>query len=128
MKLRIRGNSLRLRLLQTEVATLAETGTISEKISFSDSGALSYTISSSPEVDEAAEVTARFSGDEILLLLPENVISNWANSSQVSIESDQNIGEDGNTLKILIEKDFVCLERTDDPDNKDAFPHPKMNC
>ncbi len=125
MKLRIRGNSIRLRLLQTEVTALAETGTISEKISFGNAAALSYTISSSPEI---AEVMARFSGGEILLLLPEDVIRNWANSSQVSIEKDQSIDEDGNTLKILIEKDFVCLERADDPDNLDAFPHPKANC
>ena len=31
-------------------------------------------------------------------------------------------------LKITVEKDFVCVERPLDEDNKDAFPHPKMNC
>jgi hypothetical protein len=125
MKLRIRGNSLRLRLLQTEVAALAETGVVSEKISFGNSAALSYTVSSSTE---AAEVSAQFTGNEILIVLPEKTVKDWANSGQVSIEKEQSAGKDGNTLKILIEKDFVCLERADDPDNMDAFPHPKANC
>jgi hypothetical protein len=125
MKLRIRGNSLRLRLLQTEVATLAETGTVSEKISFGAGADLIYTVSTSAQ---ESEVSARFAGNEIVIFIPESVVKNWAESAQASIEKDQGLDRDSNTLKILIEKDFVCLERTDDPDNKDAFPHPKANC
>jgi len=123
MKLRIRGNSIRLRLLRNEVATLAETGTVSEKISFENSVSLSYTISATQQ----NEISAKFSGSEILVLIPKNMVRDWADSDRVSIEKDQRIDDD-NELKILIEKDFVCLERKDDPDNEAAFPHPKMNC
>ncbi len=122
MKLRIRGNSLRLRLLRGEVAAIAENGAISEKIRFGNSSEFIYTLAAS---DEAKEISARFEGNEIKILLPKNLSIDWAKSEEVSLASEQKINGDGDTLKILIEKDFVCLERKDDPDNADAFPHPR---
>jgi hypothetical protein len=124
MKLRIRGNSIRLRLLQTEVAALAEKGNITEKISFG-STPLFYSISAAVD---AEKVSAHFRNNQITIYIPSNTVRAWANSDQVSIEGDQNIDQEGDALKILIEKDFVCLDRKDDPDNADAFPHPAANC
>jgi hypothetical protein len=120
MKLRIRGNSIRLRLLQTEVTTLVETGTVSEAISFGAS-ALTYSVISSTLTNE---VNAQFTDGEITIVVPETIIKTWADSVQVSIEKDQRIDADGALLQILIEKDFVCIGREDDPDNANAFPNP----
>ena len=33
--------------------------------------------------------------------------------------------DDGSNLKILVEKDFVCLTGRDDEDESDMFPHPE---
>jgi hypothetical protein len=122
MKLRIRGNSIRLRLLQTEVAALAKNGFVSEKINFG-STALAYSLRMSREVKE---ISARFSENEISIFLPEGPAKAWTENNTVGLSAEQETNTD--SLKILIEKDFVCLDRKDDPDNADAFPHPSANC
>jgi hypothetical protein len=118
MKLRIRGNSIRLRLLRSEAAKLAEDGEVSEKAGFGNSTEFIYTLAVS---DEAKEISARFEENEIKILLPKSVAMNWVKSEQVSLTAGQKIDGSDDTLKILVEKDFVCLERKDDPDNADAF-------
>ena len=122
MKLRVKENSLRLRLLRSEVETLTSVGFVSEDIRFGagTDQALRYTLVSSGEVEE---ITVQFVENQILVLLPESVAAGWTGSDQVGIESTQKIDEDC-SLIVLIEKDFVCLERPNDPDHDDAFPHP----
>ncbi len=125
MKLRIRGNTLRLRLLQTEVATLREKGRISESIAFgpSDDDRLTYTLAIS---ETAKEPHAAFEKNEIVVSLPSAEANTWVSTEQVGISA--NTSSAGSTLDLLIEKDFVCLTRTDDPDNADAYPNPEMEC
>jgi hypothetical protein len=59
---------------------------------------------------------------------------NWVDSDEVSLKSKQTIengkqnGTSENVLKLLIEKDFVCLDRKNDADTADAFPHPTGKC
>ena len=65
--------------------------------------------------------------NQIEIFLPFLMAENWADSNEVGLYSEQKIG-DLATLKIIIEKDFVCVDRPLDADNADAFPHPKMKC
>ena len=125
MKIRIRGNSVRLRLLQSEVAELKKTGKISERIKFglTEKEILIYTLSVS---GKAKNIAAGFCRNEIFISLPQDTADEWFETDLVSLEGEQNLGED--VLKILVEKDFVCVTRTDDPDNLDAFPNPEMMC
>ena len=125
MKIRIRGNSVRLRLLQSEVAELGKSGKVSEQIRFglSDSEVLTYTLQVSPQ---AAEMQAGFCENEICVTLPESVASQWINTGEISLAHEKSLADQ--PLKILVEKDFVCLTRTDDPDNLDAFPNPDLDC
>ncbi len=133
MKLRIRGNSLRLRLLRGEVERFGATGRVMETIQFGASPAaqLSYVLEAN---SEAREISANFTGNEVTVSIPDSMARNWVDSDEVSLRSEQSI-ENGkqnstseNVLKILIEKDFVCLDRRNDPDNADAFPHPTGKC
>jgi len=135
MKLRIRGNSLRLRLLRGEVEQFGKTGRVSETIRFGASPAaqLSYVL----EFDRQAQnITTHFADNQITVKIPDAVARNWVESEEVTLKSEQAI-EDGkqngvteseNVLRILIEKDFICLDRKNDPDNDDAFPHPTSKC
>lgn len=112
--------------MQTEVRQLRETGNVSERIIFGVNP--TETLVYSLRVSEDAEtIYAQMIDNQIEILLPLNEAENWADTSEVGLYATQNIGDLGE-LKINIEKDFVCVERPHDKDNKDAFPHPKMNC
>ena len=126
MKLRLRENSIRLRLLQTEVRQLREIGNVSETIIFGINPAenLTYSIQVSEDADK---ISAQMMDNQIEVFLPVNTAENWADTNEVGLYSEQKIG-DLTKLKIIVEKDFVCVERPTDADNKDAFPHPKMKC
>lgn len=134
MKLRIRGNSLRLRLLRGEVERFGATGRVSETIRFGASPAarLEYVLA----IDaEAERITTDFADNRITVKIPASIARNWVETDEITLKSEQTV-ESGasenndfeNTLKILIEKDFVCLDRRNDPDNLDAFPHPTGKC
>lgn len=123
MKLRIRGNSIRLRLLRGEVAEFASTGIVRETINFGLSS-LTYVLQTADDTDE---LSAKFTDREITVGVPSAMAQNWTKTEKVSLLGEQ-INADGEPLKILIEKDFVCLDRISDEDNKDAYPNLSHKC
>lgn len=122
MKLRIKGNTLRLRLLRSEVERLEHAGVVTDEIRFGvdTDQALKYSIAASDGVEV---VTAQFNDNQILILIPESDAIDWTTTERVGIEAVQDVGEN-TELSILIEKDFECTGRPDDPDKADAFPNP----
>jgi len=113
MKLRLHAGSLRLRLSQSEVARLDETGRVEDSIEFSAGSALRYAL----ETGAAASVTATFDDRNIRVILPAMLAKGWIESDQTSIEASTG------TIKLLIEKDFQCLHREPEP-GEDSFPNP----
>lgn len=111
MKLRIKGNSIRLRLLKSEVETLSEHGYISDEVLF-PTRPLFYSLLIS---DDVTKIEARYEADRIMTILPRHLAEEWINGEDISIEAFS--GE----ISILVEKDLVCVGRPDDPDNADAF-------
>jgi hypothetical protein len=118
MKLRIRGNSLRLRVNQSETAQLAAGKKVEQVTEFSTSDRLVSSVEASPNITSA---TAQFSTGCITVLLPLVQVNHWANSDAVSIETSQPIASD-RSLHILVEKDFECLHSKNEED-ADAFPN-----
>lgn len=117
MKLRIRGDSLRLRLTRGEVRSLRETGSVIETIHFGG-GALHYELRAA-DVDAPV---ASFDGAQIVVSLPRAQANAWADGDEVGIAATQAL--DDGTLALLIEKDFQCLAPRDGEEDVDAFPHP----
>lgn len=122
MKLRIKGNSIRLRLLRSEVKRLEAAGTITEETRFGirTDQTLKYSIVVTDGVDD---VSVEYSDNQILVMLPETLALRWCRGDEVGMTRDIEIDEE-TTLSILIEKDFECVGRPDDPDREDAFPNP----
>jgi hypothetical protein len=114
MKLRIKGDSVRFRLLRGEVEALIEKGFLSEETRFSSDSAESFYYGLIAS-DDAADIEARFDGGRIMIVLPRIVVENWADSDNVGIEASPN------GLNVLVEKDFACPGRPNDPDNVDAY-------
>jgi hypothetical protein len=117
MKLRIQGNSLRVRLTQKEVAQVRNHGLVESHIEFAPGRSLAYLIEGSPN---AEAMSATFDGHAIRVTIPMHEITDWAESDQVGIEARSNTG-----VELLIEKDFKCLHRSVELE-PDAFPHPAM--
>lgn len=111
-----------MRLTQTEVAAFAETGAVEETIEFdlTANKKLVY------RVEQAAVETVRadFADGKITISVPASQAENWAETNQIGIKTEQDLGG-GKALKILIEKDFACLELREGEDENDAFPHPE---
>jgi hypothetical protein len=126
MKIRIKGNSLRLRLVRSEVSRLAEEGTVSEATHFAPGRALTYSLEASAEVEG---IVARYEQDRIRVLLPWETIIQWATTDQVSLVADQDLGS-GLTLKLLVEKDFTCINPRSvwQEDQSDNFDNPNPSC
>jgi len=124
MKLRIRGNSIRLRLTQSEVDKLSSTGKVKESVEFGGaSPGFSYQLSTA--VGEA-KTRATFEDHCLSVSIPASEAENWIRSEQVGIEEMQPI--DGNTfLRILVEKDFACLTEREGDDDIDTFPNPSVH-
>lgn len=113
MKLRLHDNSLRLRLSQSEVARLHDTGKVEDLVVFQPGNELLYSI----ETAAAQETTATLENAKIRVILPTQVAMQWIESDQPGIEASTG------TLRLLIEKDFQCLHREPQP-GEDAFPNP----
>lgn len=123
MKLRIRDNSIRLRLERSEVDTLRDNGMVSAKTGFPGGRDFGYVVESSPA---SVNPGAVLSDNTVTVRLPETTVLAWANSEQVSIVGEQRLAE-GDTLSILVEKDFACLAPREGEDEADMFPHPKVD-
>ena len=121
MKLRIKGNSIRFRLTQSEVKIVEQTGLVKDQIKFSNSISLEYEIKAATGLEY---VEATYSENKITLKVNESLIRDWAHSDQVTISSSLDLLSNEN-LTILIEKDFKCLSPRDE-DESDMFPHPKQ--
>jgi len=116
MKLRFNDNTLRLRLSQSDVARLAETGGVEETVTFGQDQVLRYKLESS----QLAGPDASFEGGLIRVRLPEEQVKHWIESDETGIE------ESSGPLKVLVEKDFQCLHRATELE-ADAFPNPLLD-
>jgi len=121
MKLRIRGNSMRLRLKRGEVDQLAAGTSIVEETHF-PGAVLTYRL----DVSENSSISATFDRGSLVVSLPKSRVLDWASTDEVSLFAEQEVlGSDA--LSLLIEKDFKCLEpghHRDCEDDEDTFPHP----
>jgi hypothetical protein len=107
MKLRMRKNSLRLRLTRSEIALFAEAGFVEEAVEFS-TGTLVYRIDRSLS---AQQVTADFASTSITVVIPERIAGHWIATQQAGFKAV--CGK----LDILIEKDFQCEHGAPDGDS-----------
>lgn len=120
MKIRIKGNSLRYRLTKPEVALFARKGMVREKIHFG-TAALQYELLSST----GHQLSAAFRDNHITLYFPAAWINEWTSTGKVGYAHTLLL-ENNETLHLLVEKDFTCLENVTE-DQSDNYPNPLLN-
>ena len=126
MKLRIRGNSLRLRLTKSEVAEIGAGGTVEETVEFGGEPPQRF-IYALMSTDNVENPTAVFDAGRITVFISKAQAGEWSRTNQIGIEAEKSIGADGRMLRILIEKDFSCLEPRAGEEDVDTFAHPFQN-
>jgi hypothetical protein len=122
MKIRIKGNSLRMRLSKSEVAKFKNDGLILEQ-THALGGVFNYTLLKSTET-EFLQATWTGSGFEVAV--PEWQAQQWTDSDEVGFQHIQLL-PDGTELFLLVEKDFVCLDNTFE-DQSDNYANPNAVC
>lgn len=121
MKLRIRGNSIRLRLTKGDIAQFTTTGSVEESVDFGFAQqALCYRLDRTEDGDTAR---ANFKDQCLSISIPAADAESWIKSEQVGMEATQPIGNN-KVLRMLVEKDFACLAERFDEDDSDAFTNP----
>jgi hypothetical protein len=98
MKLRIKGNSLRIRLTKTEVSTLAETGYLQEQASFG-SAKLTYALQAK---EDAGTLSATLINNTITMYVPVTFTKEWATNEVVGLKGDMPV--DNNNRLFLLTK------------------------
>ena len=105
MKLRLKYNTIRLRLTQDEVSQLAESGYVEEAINFGPQAETKLLIYSVESNSDANTVTSDFGGGKVQISVPENLVKTWAESDEIGISAELN-STSGEPLRVLIEKDL----------------------
>ena len=122
MKLRIRGNSIRLRLLQAEVKALGNREQVLEttRLGPTPQDILTYSLATHSAQER---VLTHWTGQSLLVTICEDLATELAETQRVSICED--ISFDNAVLTILIEKDFKCLTSRAGEDESDNFENPQ---
>lgn len=122
MKIRIKENSLRIRLLKSEVDKLETEGYLEAETSFVNNK-LVYALEST---EEGSKLTVDFIDNKITMFVPTLLLKGWAGNSIVGFDAHMPLSE-SDSLFLLLEKDFVCTDATME-DQSDNFLNPNKTC
>ena len=125
MKLRLMPDSVRLRLNRNEVAALARERKITATVLF-PGAKMCYSLRASPD----CVAGARFENCELIITVPENQAYDWAHShEQIGLYYEQECAK-GQSLRIIVEKDFQCIDAPPEEIDDAAYPNPaaKTGC
>jgi hypothetical protein len=124
MKLRIKGNTLRLRVSRSELDRFSSGEPLEETIHFGPQpeARLTYAL----EWDKSIDCTAvKYRSLKVTVQIPYPLARTWMTSDMVGLSSCVELGATP-ALRILVEKDFACLDGSES-DNEDTFPNPNLS-
>ncbi|HEX7654530.1 MAG TPA: hypothetical protein VF607_13565 [Verrucomicrobiae bacterium] len=118
MKLRLRGNSLRIRITRTEITQLTATGRLESRVQLgaTPEEVLTYQLATDAGITTPV---CRFLGNVIQVCLPRTQALAWAAGSTVGLYAQTSWD-----LQLAVEKDFKCLDPRREEDESDHFENP----
>lgn len=120
MKIRIKGNTVRIRLTRSEIDRFAREGYIEANTAFV-SNVFTYALQSRPD-EHGHELSADFKDCVLTMYMPEKMATEWVNTDIVGFDTWMDV-DNGEKLYLLLEKDFKCLDETVE-DQSDNFENP----
>ena len=118
MKIRIKGNTIRIRLTKTEVNYFAIEGYLQEKTDFGKNSFV-YALKST---GTGENLFAEFSDGTMTMFIPLNLANEWTETEMVGYHNEMETG-DGKKLFLLLEKDYKCLDTVSE-DQSDQYENP----
>jgi len=122
MKIRIKGNSVRLRLTRSEVERFSKDGYLEERTEF-PGAVFTYALKAKSGIQE---LDTDMKNNTITVYFPDEEKEQWYKSERVGYKASKTL-ENGKSIGILIEKDFACLDHVDE-DQSDNYPNPNKTC
>ena len=122
MKIRMNGNSVRLRLTQSDVRNLGREGYVQEETHFGSS-TFCYRLQQSNTIND---LSAGFSSGKITVYIPADFVQTLESTDRIGYDAYHPIGEN-KTLLLLVEKDFKCVDHTLE-DQTDMYLNPNKTC
>ena len=120
MKLRIKGDTLRLRVSRSELERLLDGGHVQETTHFgaAKEANLTYALEIAPQTDP---VRVTYECQKVTVSLSDRQARQWADPAEIGVYTAIAITPD-TSLEVIIEKDFACLDRGGE---EDTFDNPK---
>ena len=126
MKLRLRGTSIRVRLDRRDIERLIDKGRVHDAVRFGPGLAFSYAVEMGPAPRERPR--ASYAAGRLLIRIDPDDADEWLAGDRVGFDHQQPV--EGGVVRVLLEKDFACIDRPagEEADDAYAFPNPSSVC
>lgn len=123
MKIRIKGNSVRLSLSRPEIDLFEKEGYVEEKTEFVNSN-FCYAIQ---KLFDGTSLDASFTGEKLTVYVPQSVMQEWVHTDVAGFSHYLPLSDDKN-LFLLIQKDYKSNDGKETEDQSDYFDNPVKAC
>ena len=126
MKLRLKGNSIRVRLDRRDIERLIEEGQVDDAVRFGPGLVFSYAVEAG--LAPRGRPTAHYTDGCLTIRIDPGDADEWLGGDRVGFDHQQPV--DGGVVRVLLEKDFACIDRPagEEADDAYAFPNPSAVC
>jgi hypothetical protein len=126
MKLRLKGNSIRVRLDRRDIERLFDEGHVDDAVRFGPGLAFSYAVEAGPAPRERPSVS--YTDGCLTIQIDPVDVEEWLSGDRVGFDHLQDVEE--GVVRVLVEKDFACIDRPlgEEADDAYAFPNPSAVC
>lgn len=128
MKLRIKGNSIRVRLDRKDLEQLVDCGRIENIVRFGPDPQAAFSYSVELGSTQQYRPTVAYQAGRLVLVIDRHDAVAWSSSELLGFDHDQRV--EGGVVRVLLEKDLACIDRPagEEPDDAWAFPNPASVC
>lgn len=128
MKLRLKGNTVRLRLDRRDIERLVETGRVEDVLRFGPDVRRQFAYAVEIGAAPPGHPCVDYAEGRLVVRITRGDAEAWAGSDRVGFEGEQ--PTDAGTVRVLLEKDFACIDRPpgEEADDVWAFPNPSLVC
>ena len=124
MKVRLRANTIRLRLTQEEVSAISGGEPVKLCTSFGAGFRQQLVWMVSAHHVGSSNTTILFDGSQVAIELSGEHVSNWLSDGTVEGFTETVASDAEESIILTVQRDYACLVPRDPAEDAGAFPHP----